>query len=331
MQRAMAFDVHEIAFAPLAIATLILAMERRHWPLFWIAAWSLVLIKEDLIPLLAGVGAYLWVRGDTRRGVTLVVASVVLFAAIVGVVVPAFSDSGTYEYTSAYMPLARAPWRLPMALVTPPLKLATVFLWLAPFLFLPLASPLILLSLPIVLERFLSASPHHWGPVFHYSAPLAPILVMSAGSGLARIGRARPDVVNAAAAAILVLCAVLPGRQPLWRILAAGHYRQTTMVATGREVLAMVPPSASVVAQAAIVPHLSQRRVIHMLDLRAPDSDYVIAQVDLNPWPNSSRGEIEQLTQERERQGYAVIFARDGWTLLRRLPESPNGGPVSGR
>ncbi len=331
IQRTMAFDVHEVAFAPLAIATAILAMEQRRWPLFWFAAGSLVLIKEDLIPVLAGFGAYLFVRGERTRGAALAAASLLLFAVVVGVVVPAFNDRGVYQYTSAFMPLIREPWRIPVALVTPPVKLATVFMWLAPFLFLPLASPLILVAVPVMVERFLSGSPNHWGTVFHYSAPLAPILAMSAGDGLARLRRMHPRAVTAAAAAMVVLCALLPGRQPLWRVFAPGHYRGTPTMDTGRQVLAMVPPGASVVAQAAIVPHLSQRPVIHMLEPRAPESDYVIAHTDLSPWPNATREAMQQLVAERQRRGYVVIVARDGWTLLRRPPPGANAENGSGR
>ncbi|MBP7568662.1 MAG: DUF2079 domain-containing protein [Acidobacteria bacterium] len=65
----------------------------------------------------------------------------------------------------------------------------TVLLWLAPFAFLPLASPLLLLALPFALTRFLSDSPFHWGPAFHYSAPLAPVLALAAADGLARLQR----------------------------------------------------------------------------------------------------------------------------------------------
>src|SRR5689334_13054333 len=51
MQRAAAFDFHEFAFAPLLVATTILAMEDRRWGLFWAMVASLIATKEDLIPL----------------------------------------------------------------------------------------------------------------------------------------------------------------------------------------------------------------------------------------------------------------------------------------
>ncbi len=93
----------------------------------------------------------------------------------------------------------------------------------------------------------------------------------------------------------------------------------------------MVPPDAAVVAQAAIVPHLSQRTTIYMLEPLAPDGDYVIAQADLSPWPNATRAEILRLVLERERRGYFVVVERDGWTLLRRTPAPASAGDSSSR
>ena len=77
---------------------------------------------------------------------------------------------------------------MPAILVSPPGKLRTMLIWLAPFAFMPLRSPFALLLIPVALARLLSSSPTHWGAAGHYSAPLAPILAMSASDGLARLG-----------------------------------------------------------------------------------------------------------------------------------------------
>ncbi len=53
----------------------------------------------------------------------------------------------------------------------------------------------------------------------------------------------------------------------------------------------MVPDEASVVAQAAIVPHLSTRLRIHMLDAAAPEADYVVMSDSLSPWPAANLAE----------------------------------------
>src|SRR4030095_13971899 len=104
---------------------------------------------------------------------------------------------------------------------------------------------------PFALTRFLSASPNHWGTVFHYSAPLAPIVAMAAADGLARIARRLRDahrdgiarrVVAGVAAASVILSAFIPGRQPLWRVFAPSHYRASMTSLIGDRAVAMVPP-----------------------------------------------------------------------------------------
>lgn len=330
IQRAMAFDVHETAFAPLAIATVILAMDRKRWTLFWVSVVAMLMIKEDHIPLLTGLGIYLLIQGERRRAIIAIAGSVAVFAAIIGVIVPAFNDTDAYGYTSAYATVLARPWLIPISLVTPAVKVQTALLWFAPFGFLSLASPLAILAVPFALTRFLSESPNHWGTVFHYSAPLAPIVAMSAADGLARLARhfsdagARRLTVTAAAGSVL-LCAVLPGRQPLWRIFAMDHYAATDSAEVGRIVLQTIPEGASIVAQSAIVPHLSSRDRIYMLDSGAPDADYVIGCDALNPWPAADVDQLRALIEQREASGYIVAVKRDGWIVLRRKARLTGG------
>ena len=324
MQQTATSDFHEAAFAPLAVALLLLAMERKRWPWFWAAAVGVAAVKEDLAPFLTLLGGYLFVRGERRRGAILLVASLVIFFVIVGIVIPATSDAGQYGYRETYSEALRNPWRLPLLLVTPPIKLLTAFLWVAPFAMLPLASPLSLLLTPFALERFLSASRNHWGTIFHYSAPLAPIVAMAATDGLARIGlrirdaHFRHRTIASFAAACVLFASLLPGHQPLWRLFSAKLYQFGAMEHASREALSLIPADASLVAQTCIAPHLSHRNALFPLDTLAPDADYVVAVDERSPWPVSSFEAIRGLLAERQRHGYVVLFDRNGWVVLSR-------------
>jgi uncharacterized membrane protein len=324
MQQTAMFDVHEAAFAPLAVALLLLAMERRRWRWFWAAVVGVLAVKEDMAPFLVFVGAYLFVRGDRRIGAALTAIGLAAFVAIVAVLVPAASDAGEYGYRDTYSAMIRRPWDIPVTLVTPPIKMLTAFLWVAPFALLPLASPLSALLLPFALERFLSASQNHWGTIFHYSAPLSPIVAMAAADGLARIGARIPDPARrrrtiAALAGICVLFAsLLPGHQPLWRLLSPRTYQFGAVERAGRDAIAAIPIDASVVAQTVVAPHLSHRQDLFRLDPSAPDASYVIAVFERTPWPNASFADIRALLAARQARGYAVVFERDGWVVLRR-------------
>ena len=142
---------------------------------------------HPLIPLLTFLGLYLVVMGEHRRGAILVGISLAAFFLIVGALIPSFSDTGQYAHGGALSEILRRPWMIPVTLVTPPDKVFTALMWLAPFAFLSLGSPLALVLIPFALSRFLSPAELHWGTTFHYSAPVAPILVLSAGDALARI------------------------------------------------------------------------------------------------------------------------------------------------
>ena len=58
LQRAAYFDFHDYAFAPLLIATLILAIDRGWWKTVWMSAVALVFVKEDLIPIIAAAAFF---------------------------------------------------------------------------------------------------------------------------------------------------------------------------------------------------------------------------------------------------------------------------------
>jgi uncharacterized membrane protein len=324
LQQTATFDFHEAAFAPLAVALLILAMERRRWPWFWAAAIGVAAVKEDLAPFLAFVGGYLMLRGERRRGAVLLVGGLAAFALIVAVVIPLASDAGQYGYRTTFAEALQRPWRMPLQLVTPPIKMLTALLWVAPFAMLPLASPLSWLLVPFALERFLSASQHHWGTIFHYSAPLAPIVAMAAADGLARLASAVPDararqrVIVALSAVCVLFASLLPGRQPLWRLFSSRLYRLGPAERSAPDALGLIPAGASVVAQTCIAPHLSHRHSLFTLGADAPDADYVVALAERSAWPLADDAEVRTFVAGRVRRGYVVLFDRDGWVVLQR-------------
>jgi uncharacterized membrane protein len=323
LQRAAYFDFHDYAFAPLLIATLILAIDRGWWKTVWMSAVAIVFVKEDLIPIIAAAGILVAATRHRSHGLALFAFGVASFVLVVGVVIPALSDSGTYEYAGVYSATLREPWSVALQVVTPPRKLQTVLFWLLPFAFLPLLSPVILLSVPLVLSRLLSDTPSHWSYGFHYSAPLAPILAMSAADGLARVARWRafsqqPRALTTLASACVVLATFTPGHQPIFELLKPAHYAKTDVHRSGEQALRLVPANASVVAQSPLVPHLTHRQHVYVLGPHAPESDYVVACTGLSPWPFGSDAEIDAALIRRQQQGYQVMFAENGWTVLRR-------------
>jgi uncharacterized membrane protein len=323
LQRAVFADVHEIAFAPLLIATAILAIDQQRWTLLCASAVALGLVKEDLIPVVSFLGVLLLLRGHRATGLTFIAASAAAFLLVLRVVIPAFGPG--FGYTGPYEDLLREPWSIPAALVTPPAKLMTVLLWVAPFVLLPLLSPIAVLLIPLALTRLLSDVPQHWGTTFHYSAPLAPILVMSAADALHRIAaritapRLRARVVGGLAGTAVLFSIILPGNQPHWNLFKRGHYQIPAQHRAGHRMLQRIPPDASVVAQGAIAPHLTHRQQIFLLQPGVEaESDFVVAGRALALFPLSDGDELDRLLEERRAQGYTTLYEKDGWVLLRK-------------
>ncbi len=329
MQRTAIADVHEAAFAPLLVATALWAIDGRRSTLLWFVSGLLVLVKEDLIPLVAGFGALLFLRGERKQGTVMAVGASALFVIVLLVVIPWFNNGVKWSTGGAFTSVWERPWTVPMMLISPPGKLRTMLIWLAPFAFLPLRSPYGLLLIPIALERLLSSSPVHWGAGAHYTAPLAPILAMSAADGLARLAGRMSDpttrgrLIGSVVASVVVIAAVVPGHQPHWRLFRAMHYQDRPHQTPARAALAMIPDRASVVAQASLAPHLSQRDQIHILKPGAPDAEYVIAAIDLDPWP-VTREDIDTFLKERRQRGYEPVFEQEGWVVLRRSAAAPS-------
>jgi uncharacterized membrane protein len=202
---AAAFDFHEVAFAPVLTA---IALERfqagRLRPALAAMAF-LLLVKEDMGLLVAGIGCYLTVslppvvRRQRIVGVSLVIAGVAYTALATYLLIPAFG--GRSDYYWAYGSLGRdvpqATWHLirhPLSslrmLVTPGVKLTTIA-WLLIILgFLPLLSPIVLAVIPLLAERMLNSKfPNWWLLHFQYNAYLVVPLTCAAVDGAARLDR----------------------------------------------------------------------------------------------------------------------------------------------
>jgi len=199
------FGFHEVAFAPVLTA---IAMERfqagRLRPAL-IALGGLLLVKEDMGLLVAGIGAALalsltpTVRRQRLVGIALIIVGVAYTAFATYVLIPAFGGRADYYWAYSVLGnnvphvighIVRHPISSLQMLITPSVKLHTMAWLVAVFCFLPLLSPLVLAVVPLLLERMLNSKyPSWWLAHFHYNAYLVVILVCAAVDGAARLDR----------------------------------------------------------------------------------------------------------------------------------------------
>ena len=83
-----------------------------------------------------------------------------------------------------------------------------------------------------------------------------------------------------------------------------------------REALARIPPLAHVSAQAAIAPHLANRKWLFIFP-ETGSADYVIVDPRLDRWPVVEK-RFEEAVRKVEEKGFQLIFQRNGVRLYRR-------------
>ena len=201
---ALAFEFHEVAFAPVLTAVALERLQAGRLRTALIALAVLLLVKEDMGLLIAGIGLYLVaarprvVRRQLAVGGALIIAGLAASLVAIYLLIPAFGGrSGYYwAYTAlgrdgpqALAHLVTHPGSLRL-LVTPRVKLETMLWLLGAFCFLPLLSPITLAVVPLLAERMLAnLFPYWWGTSYQYNAYLVIILACAAVDGAARLDR----------------------------------------------------------------------------------------------------------------------------------------------
>jgi len=361
---ALAFDFHEVAFAPVLIAVALERLQAGRLRTALIALAALLLVKEDMGLLVAGIGLYLAVSRPRVVPRQLLVGVILIAAGLVDTVVttyfliPAFG--GRSDYYWAYTALGpHAPQALehlithPISslelLVTPRVKLVTMLWLFGAFCFLPLRSPIALATIPLLLERMLAnLFPNWWVTAFQYNAYLVVILVCAAVDGAVRLDgdlsharhraaqAVQPAVRRAGAFALgcaAAMCAVAVALVPHFAFGAALHpnfYRQDRQVKAAAAAVAVVPSGVTVEAVNFLGPHLSARDTVLLWDGDGYTNPYAA------PWVIANDRELQftfhsvQEQQQRiallEQHGYRVVFRRGGYLVLHR----PGGtGPLA--
>ncbi|WEV27392.1 DUF2079 domain-containing protein [Streptomyces sp. 71268] len=324
VQRAVDFDFHEICFAVPLIAFALEALLRERW--LAAACWAapLVLVKEDLGATVAAIGVVLFLRGRrahekvTPLALGLIGFGVLASAFALGVVIPEFNTSGSYDYWNKIDAEGGGP--------APTIPLETALRTLAWVLvpttgLLALRSPLLLVALPTLGWRFVSHEEHYWGTDWHYSAVLMPVVFLALVDAVHRSRRSRrgwlrgyaDQLPAAAAAAGLALCTALP----MAGLTEADTYRKPAWVNEAEQLLDRVPDDATVEANIGPISRLTQRcRVLWIGDTRGVLPDYIALHEPNGRTPDQL---VDYARQLHPTARYAHVGSAGGVELLARV------------
>ncbi|HXZ69697.1 MAG TPA: DUF2079 domain-containing protein [Streptosporangiaceae bacterium] len=347
---ALFFNFHEVAFAPVLTAVALERLQAGRLRTALIALAALLLVKEDMGLLVAGIGLYLAVARPAVVPRQRLVAAAIMVAGIADTVVatyvliPAFGGRSDYywAYTAlgsnagqALQHLITHPASSLELLITPRVKLFTMLWLFGAFCFLPLFSPISLAVIPLLLERMLgSVFPNWWVTGFQYNAFLVVVLVCAAVDGAVRLDRSpllarwrsgpgtRAGPVALACAA--VMCAVAVFLVPHFAFrhaLQLSYYRRDARMNAAAAAVAAVPSGVTVEAAEHLGPQLSARDTVLLWDGDGSSPLYppwVVADVAKREFTFASRGQQIQRVGLLRRSGYRVVFSRDGYLVLHR-------------
>ncbi|GIH91323.1 DUF2079 domain-containing protein [Planobispora siamensis] len=332
------FDFHEAAFAPLLTAIMIERFDAgRKLPGF-LAALALLLVKEDMGLLVAAFGVYLLCTRRRLEGAALVSFSLGALVMIRNVLMP-MAGSGEAGFHWAYgrwgatlgevaLGLARDPLGALWQFVSPEIKVDTLAFLLWPLLLTVLFSPLTLVALPMIAERFLGDRTQWWGPDYHYNAFIVAVLFCAAVDGVDRLGKLLKRRFGGRlrgwsparhwAVAVCVIGITLIPRFQLGNLVEWSFYEGDPHVAAAREAVRTVPDGVIVEAVNHVGPALTSRTTVLLWGMQPYGSPWIVADVDRWSYPFPSHDQQRERVEGALREGYRKVFERDGYVVLHR-------------
>lgn len=304
---------HDSSQTPLLVFSLLLALEKRVWWLFWLLAGLVLLVREDAGIILFGIGIYLTLsRRFPRVGLALCTISFGYILLATNVIMPFFSDDSSRRFTVEHfqnftqndtqvstvdliLKILSQPMQLIRQIVTPiGTKANYLFYQWLPLAFVPMfsGSAWLMVGFPL-LALFIRDPDAPGNPLaihLRYAIALLPGLFYGAILWWsAHADKFRP-IVRRFWLGCLVLSLLLLIRHNPHQIFyfatplkAISHStkiyvplsRQWQHAQAVRELMSQIPPDASVAATTYAVPPLSSRREIIRLTGRRIVDDSV--------------------------------------------------------
>jgi uncharacterized membrane protein len=320
LQAALEFDFHEVAFAPVLIAVMVERADVRRWGQAAVAAGLLLLVKEDMGLLVATMGVWLLIRGERRVGAWFMAAGLAAIALTIGVVMPLEGGSSmrNWEYGQlgptpgkAALRLLEHPSLLVTELIDPHVKVTTAIWLLLPVLFLCLRSWIVLLAVPLIVERYFANDGFYWVREYHYNAFLVAIIVLAAvdGAGKFRSPRVR---LGWAVAALVVSVALLP-RFPLWDVGSASLWQASDSVHAQEHLLGELPAGSDVLMPWSSDPYTGGHVNPINLHFTTVAPEWILT--------SDMSGDVAALNKTLPPDGsharYAAYAGYEGWTIGR--------------
>jgi uncharacterized membrane protein len=343
-------DFHSNVVATMALPWYGLALHERRTRGSWLLLLFMLAAKENMgIWLCAvGVGFALHYRKEAAlRKLLLLQAAVALAWSVVAIsaVMPALSDTGVYNNWK-YPALGDGPADALRMIITHPLDVLghlldggtvahghamkeemLVLLFLAGGWAMLLRPWILLMAVPLLLQKLLHAGPAQWGVLAQYSVEFAPLCTLAVFSWrplMRERGRSKAAAARAALLSVCVTVRVLDAsvyveNRAKQRFYQAEHYERDYDTRAVRHLIAGIPSSASVSASSPLLPHLVRHRDLYMFPILG-DADHLLIATKENPYPLTGEEQHATMDSLMRSDHWRLEGACDGALLFRRKP-----------
>jgi uncharacterized membrane protein len=324
VDNAVAAQFHEIALALPLLALSLAALVRKRWLASALWAAPLVFVKEDLGLTVLVIGVVLFLRGARQLGAALCAWGVFWFAATTLFILPLLNIHGIWDYGgSSNVGNSLAHLGDTFASLVTTQKFETIILLTLATAALAFRSPISLAVLPTLAWRFLSDNTAYWGPDWHYSAVLMPIVFVALIDALLLAKRSRRSwlrVYGRIAVPITVAFAlVMLPQQPLAELVRPASYRPPPAAAVAA--MAKIPDNAIVSSDLTYLAYLASRDTVYWLGNSGnPVPDYLILDRNSGSWggnpPTDAAGYAEKSFPGTQ---YRSVYSKDGYEVAKRV------------
>jgi uncharacterized membrane protein len=348
VMNAALWDFHEIAFAPLCIAIMFLALIHKKRLPFILLSLVLLSIKEHYGLAVFGFGLlWAWHWRDPKFGLSISAFGIVALCFILMIAMPYFSISNATTMMNATSAIDRFSWlHDPFSATSPLLFLVAsgvmyISVLVIPLIFFPLGAFMWLLpAMADIAVNVLSTNTMMRSIFSYHSAAIVPVILVALCVAIGQLTESKTIVLSRNTIIYTVVIISIPysyalsslpfaGMPNLWEraLMPQLSYKSDDIEALAA-IHGLIPSEASVSAQNNIVPHMPIQSKLFQFPNRYEDVDFVVLQLrfpfqyvqDVFGSPYEISGEkyftaVDKLFSQRE---WGIVLSKNDWVVLKR-------------
>ncbi|MDQ3099670.1 MAG: DUF2079 domain-containing protein [bacterium] len=264
------FDVHSVVFGTTFIPWLILAIENREYKKAAILMAIMLGMKESFPVITFAIGIIYFLRGRRKVGMIISALSIAYMITVLKILFP-LMESFTNEYYRFSSSNPSSITDIFSSLISTPDKKEVWTLSTLWFALLPLLSPVTLIAAVADTAFYFILGNNHeeTGRIYYqYRSALAPLLTWATMYGIYNVKQAKIKVPYGIPA--VMLCASCIYFQytydlPLNSLTRNTWYTWPQYIADNKAVLKKLPHDVPIAAQDSLLPHVQQRKEMHIL------------------------------------------------------------------